>query len=296
MSEISIKEILLRSLQKSVLAPFYIVTHPAMKLDFMSKRENLWKWSLDLLESVLRLYSSNDANNTSSSSSSILNHPDFLFISRRDIDREMNIENIEVNLDISKSYRINEFDEFFKFLNFKKFQLPYRFIIVEDAHLIEEELANKLLKSLEETPKCVSIFLLRPSEKEIIKTILSRAIKLRVDSNFFEMRSGNLSTILGVSEDESDIINKYIADYKRDGLISNMDKMRDSEILLNSFFNYVLELERLRVDESAVSYESKEEFLKEIKWYQTSLSFNNNQMERIYSLLDLYEKCAFSSK
>ncbi|MBF0301029.1 MAG: hypothetical protein HQK51_20135 [Oligoflexia bacterium] len=298
------KNILLKQLQKNSLASFYIIA-----LDFSLRKEILWDWSISFLEEVLKFYSNENNLPKKTVMKNVLAHADFLFITRRrqyangnneteEIKETEKTEKAEEKADLLRPYKLCEFDDFFTFLNLKNFQLPHRFIVIEDAHLMAEELANKLLKSLEDTPEHITIFLLRPSEKELIGTIVSRALKIRCslpssDSNkkIKDKIKDKKKDKKKASEAANDQLNKFLKEFKESGNISNIDKLSDSELLLNSFFIHILDLEcEATTQRTVASYAHKEEFLKELKWYYTSLEFNNNRIERIYSLLELYGK------
>lgn len=72
--------------------------------------------------------------------------------------------------DIKKSLSIN-FDE-----------LPYRLILIEDAHLMSKEAQNALLKSLEEPPKGVIFILISDKPEILLSTIKSRCWQLQFSS------------------------------------------------------------------------------------------------------------------
>ena len=55
------------------------------------------------------------------------------------------------------------------------FELPHKFIIFTQAHLIPKDISNKLLKSLEDIPEKSTLFFLLPAQKSLLPTISSRA-------------------------------------------------------------------------------------------------------------------------
>jgi hypothetical protein len=96
-------------------------------------------------------------------------HPDILFIRPKSDRKELN-------------YLIEDFADFFSFLELRPFQLKYRFIIVEEIHLINEIISNKLLKALEEPPKNTSIFFLESIPHEHLATLEGRALHISIPS------------------------------------------------------------------------------------------------------------------
>ena len=70
-----------------------------------------------------------------------------------------------------------------KFINFKAIELKKRLIFFTDAHKMSDIVANKLLKVLEEMPESIALFLLVPDGENLLATVESRAIKLRLPKN-----------------------------------------------------------------------------------------------------------------
>ena len=62
----------------------------------------------------------------------------------------------------------------------KAHQAPHRVFIIEDAHRMNEQAQNALLKVLEEPPKNVIFILLTPSKTLLLDTIISRCVLLSV--------------------------------------------------------------------------------------------------------------------
>lgn len=156
-----LKEALLTKYKKGQLSHFYVVSCP---LSSHEASEFLETWINDLLANIIKIQRENI---TIEKAQEVLKlgHPDIQFI---------NTEN--------KSYTLKgeEFDDFFKFLNFNNHSLPRKFIVVWDAYKISEILANKLLKTLEEPPVDTTIFFVDPLKKEVLPTISSRAIHLNI--------------------------------------------------------------------------------------------------------------------
>lgn len=63
--------------------------------------------------------------------------------------------------------------------NFRPFEAKARFFIIEDAHKMNEEASNALLKTLEEPPSTSHIFLLTSRPDALLQTIRSRCQRVR---------------------------------------------------------------------------------------------------------------------
>lgn len=91
-------------------------------------------------------------------------HPDFLCVGRQETIKVVDID------------RVLEFVETTSFLSKSKI------IIIDNAHDITWEAANRLLKVLEEPPPKITFFLVSSEPSVIIPTILSRCIKYEFNS------------------------------------------------------------------------------------------------------------------
>lgn len=79
-----------------------------------------------------------------------------------------------------KNYTSISVEEIFKFLNYNAIELKRKFLIITNAEKLTDSSANKLLKTFEEPPIPLTIFLLNPFLSEVIPTISSRCIKLKL--------------------------------------------------------------------------------------------------------------------
>ncbi len=83
--------------------------------------------------------------------------------------------------------------------NFRPYEGQVKIFIIDNAHKLNPEAANSLLKILEEPPKDVLIILITDKPQNIIKTVLSRCKVIK----FSPLTRSNLETIL---------INNYFLD------------------------------------------------------------------------------------
>ena len=93
-------------------------------------------------------------------------HPDILLLNNRE----------------DKDYLLEEFDVFFRFLELATFEFSRRFVVIANAYRISDRVANKMLKSLEDTPAGITIFMLNPTQGPLLPTLRGRALILRVPS------------------------------------------------------------------------------------------------------------------
>ena len=142
------------------------------------------------------------------------------------IHEELNkkIENLYYKIKIPKAQniKINSIRDIKKFLSLNYTDIQYRFVLISDAHLMNEPAQNALLKNLEEPPPGVIFILITPFPSLLRETIRSRcwAINFRplkdqeikdVLINFFNIdkeqaesaspfSSGSVSTALALLE------------------------------------------------------------------------------------------------
>jgi DNA polymerase-3 subunit delta' len=81
----------------------------------------------------------------------------------------------------ANSIKINSIRDIKKFLSMDYNEIGYRFVIIIDAHLMNEESQNALLKSLEEPPEKIIFILTTPFISKLRSTILSRCWKINFD-------------------------------------------------------------------------------------------------------------------
>jgi DNA polymerase-3 subunit delta' len=77
--------------------------------------------------------------------------------------------------------KINSIRDIKKFLSMDYNEIGFRFVIISDAHLMNEEAQNALLKSLEEPPEKVIFILTTPYVAKLRSTIISRCWKINFD-------------------------------------------------------------------------------------------------------------------
>lgn len=162
--------------------------------------------------------------------SRIQNHSDFLIIKKED--------------NKQSSYVLEELEEIGPFLNHKALSLKAKLILIHDAHLLNDLVSNKLLKTFEEPPIPCFIFLLNPHTLKLLSTIESRAIKLMLPSTedrsqderakFYleEMKKQNLANFLEFVQGKLDFKERNFYNYLLQELTNKSDKVEEIESLI----------------------------------------------------------------
>ncbi|KUG25309.1 dna polymerase iii delta prime subunit [hydrocarbon metagenome] len=88
----------------------------------------------------------------------------------------------KVQIEGANTIKISSIREIKKFLSLDYSDISYRFIIIEDAHLMNDSSQNALLKSLEEPPEGVIFILITPYEERLLPTIISRCWKIKFNN------------------------------------------------------------------------------------------------------------------
>jgi hypothetical protein len=210
-----------------------------------------------------------------------VNHPDVLYIKSSQGKAYTN-QKREDDLDED-----NNFEEFFTFMEYSPYSWKRRFVIIEDAHLIPENLSNKLLKLLEDPPTTSSIFFLDPFKGHYLATIQSRWIKLTVKASTVSKNEGLKKPVEIIKAKlEAKSPELYSA-------LSSYIKGPESSYVLYNAIGKNLKTQELLVEaliegvrNSKQSFQEKQEFLHELNWYQKSKAYNNPASERIMSLIN----------
>jgi hypothetical protein len=144
---ISWEEILKKKYQQDQLAHFYIIEALQSQID----PNELSLKPVRLLQEILAV---ND----------VRNHEDVLIVCPK----------------ANGNYVLEDFAEMFSFLNYKATRAKRKFLIIEQVEKLTHHVSNKLLKTLEEPPVETTIFFINNKKANLLSTIKSRAITLRV--------------------------------------------------------------------------------------------------------------------
>jgi len=183
------------------------------------------------------------------------NHPNVLNIKKKD--EKKNIE-------------IDQIREIIKFTNQSSFNNKSRFIIIDDSEYLNINSSNALLKSLEEPNYNVYFFLIFNSDLQILDTIKSRCLEIKV----------NLSL-----ENTKLIVNQYFEDKIYDDINETLVNFYSTPNFLISLIIYMKENNLSLVDtniddlvENIVDnkHYNKDTFIKEYSNYIVELFFFNH--------------------
>lgn len=117
---------------------------------------------------------------------------DDLLILRAELDKKIQNPYYKIDLPKANSIKISSIRDIKKFLSINYDDILYRVILITDAHLMNEEAQNALLKSLEEPPEGVIFILCAPDKTSLLETIASRCWVM----NFEPLSDGQVETIL----------------------------------------------------------------------------------------------------
>jgi DNA polymerase-3 subunit delta' len=87
----------------------------------------------------------------------------------------------KISIPKANAIKINSIRDIKKFLSMDYGEVGFRFVIISDAHSMNEESQNSLLKSLEEPPDKVIFILTTPYPSKLRSTILSRCWRINFD-------------------------------------------------------------------------------------------------------------------
>ncbi|MCF8395248.1 MAG: hypothetical protein K9H06_15220, partial [Melioribacteraceae bacterium] len=134
---------------------------------------------------------------------------------------------IKIGLEKANNIKISSIREIKRFLSLNFTDLQYRIIIIEDAHLMNQESQNALLKSLEEPPDGVLFILTTHKIEYLLPTIQSRCWNVKFNplsetqiekilTDFFEINNEKARDVSIISEGSiSNAVNLIEWDYEK---------------------------------------------------------------------------------
>lgn len=211
-------------------------------------------------------------------------HPDLLIIQKQQ--------------EKQHEYTLNDFTEFFEFIGLCPLEFGHRFVIIPDASCLSSLLVNKLLKSFEEPPENVSIFLHNPYQAKLMPTLQGRGINLHLPYKFFShlqeegptqrsFQNCNLKELLAEKTNDSDLLSSPLRNFLQE-LHSKRKTLLDLNTFLRSHPECEKELTELLLDLSLQqqhNYQHKKTVLEHLKWLQESKTFHVNTIGRHFATL-----------
>ena len=142
-----------------------------------------------------------------------------------ELEKKINNPYYKINLPGANTIKINSIRSIKKFLSREYEDVAYRFIIISEAHLMNEAAQNALLKNLEEPPKGVVFILTSPYPERLRETIVSRCWKV----NFDPLSKKDLTEVLTSNYDVDISIVKSAVPFA-EGSVTNPLKLIDMDI------------------------------------------------------------------
>lgn len=114
-----------------------------------------------------------------------------------------------------KPFKVEEAEAFARFFEFKPVQSKRKFAVITEGHRINTIVSNKWLKLLEEPQGTSTIFLLNPRRGQLLPTIHSRAIHLRLP---VKLQASDFSDWNNLLEDLKKMtLSEFLENYSRSG-------------------------------------------------------------------------------
>lgn len=158
----NLQKILLEKGRQNKLGHFYLIETSSESLE---AQKDLEKFVHDFIKTYYH-----EVEGHKQSLDNLMDHPDVFVLGNTS-----HIEDQE-----SAFFTVEEAQGLNRFLEFKAVQSRRKFAVITEAHRINNIVANKWLKLLEEPHGEITIFLLNPRRQKLLETIHSRAIHLRL--------------------------------------------------------------------------------------------------------------------
>lgn len=157
---------------------------------FRKIKTQLLKLSEPYIKYIIPLPRGKNENESSSSIDKLTN--DEIQILRDQLEKKIQNPYFRISIPKANNIKVTSIRDIRKFISFSYADIKYRFIIISDAHLMNDEAQNALLKNLEEPPPGV-IFVLTTSFPHMLReTIRSRCWTV----NFIPLSNKDLSSVL----------------------------------------------------------------------------------------------------
>jgi len=149
---------------------------------------------------------------------------DELISVQEEINKKIKNPYSKISIPRAFNIKISSIRDIKKFLAFRYDDIPYRFIIISDAHLMNEEAQNALLKSLEEPPQGVIFILTTFSPSLLRETIRSRCWTI----NFLPLSNLEMENLLVQYFDVDQKLAKRIAPFSSGSVKNAMDLLENN--------------------------------------------------------------------
>ena len=194
----NLHDVLLNKAMKQELGHFYVIETSAPPHEAFDKL-------LTFVHSFIRDYYQK-VEGHKQSLANLMDHPDVFVLGNIQDEEEKN----------EKFFKVEEAQALTRFFEYKPVQGLRKFAVVTEGHRINTTVANKWLKLFEEPHGVSTIFLLNPRRSQLLPTIHSRAIHLRLPGT---------SSIQELSE-----WNDFLSDIKKMTLSQFLENYRDQSL------------------------------------------------------------------
>jgi hypothetical protein len=284
---VNIDKIILNKIKNQKLANFYIVSPSSRGISYFDFFQEFEKKFIQVISSL--------TNENITLVQKKLRQSSYIDILQITKNIKFNISQKATSITFDtaeKNFTLDDFSDFYNFLNYKNNSLSHKFVLIYDASWITNIQYNKLLKSFEEPPNKVCIILLNSKNKKLISTIESRAIKLHLNvnnkekseySHLQENIKHQKETYIKMFEDKEvqESLKNYFEKYNINDLLSliKKDKMFERQIHQN-----IINLEKMYIN----CLEHKEKVLNSLMHYEKRKSVNTPLSITIPGLLDIF--------
>jgi DNA polymerase III delta prime subunit len=108
----------------------------------------------------------------------------------------VNLDFIHVSPQGSEILREQVLNDVIRFSYEKSVEVPVKFLVIEEAHLLNVESSNLLLKTLEEPPLSTNFVLITSKPDALLETVQSRCVKIKLKSRMSEVSAELLRYLL----------------------------------------------------------------------------------------------------
>lgn len=224
-------DLLIQKAKKNELGHFYILETPSLEGEAPKRL-------LEFMENFIHRYYK-EVEGMKIDLSNLMDYPDVMVLGNtHEEDKE------------EKAFKVDEAETLSRFFEFKAVQSKRKFAIITEAHRVNTIVANKWLKLLEEPNGNSTIFLLNPRGGQLLPTIHSRAIHLRLKAQ---------SNSLDFTE-----WNEFIKDVGALTLAGFLERHTKAKIELSFWVNEYIRWESSQTE----GFHSKTEFSKWLKTFQ----------------------------
>ncbi|MHB8580943.1 MAG: DNA polymerase III subunit [Ignavibacteriaceae bacterium] len=155
---------------------------------------------------------------------------DEILVLRDQLEKKIQNPYYKISIPKANNIKVTSIRDIRKFISFSYTDIKYRFIIISDAHLMNDEAQNALLKNLEEPPPGVIFVLITPFPDLLRETIISRCWAI----NFHPLSNADLTSILVNNFEVDETLSKEIAPFAGGSVLNAIN-------LINNDFKKLLE-------------------------------------------------------